>query len=361
LPRILVVIGTRPEAIKLAPVCTALRRDPAFSVEVCLTSQHTDLLAPMLSFFDVRADHDLSLGEPDQTLARLTARIVENVGRLLSRGYDRIIVQGDTTTAFGAALAAFYARIPVAHVEAGLRSGDLAAPFPEEANRRLADVVSDVLFAPTAGARAHLLAEGFDAKRIFVTGNTGIDALKDAVVRVHNKFDAVALKESDRLILVTAHRRESFGEGLSRIWRALTTLADADPSLHILYPLHPNPAVQRAAQTHPRIHTVAPLDYPSFVAALSRADLILTDSGGVQEEAPALGKRVLVLRDTTERPEGVAAGVAELVGTDEARIVSRARALLGETSPTVSPYGDGRAAARIVEVLKTGTLSEPFE
>jgi UDP-N-acetylglucosamine 2-epimerase (non-hydrolysing) len=367
--KILVVIGTRPEAIKLAPLVRALAADPAFSVEVCATSQHSDLLQQMLSFFAIDVTHDLQAGRPNQTLSALTGRVLEGVCDILRRTtYDAVVVQGDTTTAFAGGLAAFYERVPVAHVEAGLRSGDLAAPFPEEANRRLVDVVARWLFAPTADARAHLLREGYPAAQIFVTGNTGIDALLVArdIVKRESRPLPDGIPDDVPLALVTAHRRESFGPGMERICRAIRRLVDDEPALHALYPVHPNPNVREVAARvlggHPRVHLTAPLDYPDFVRALSTARLILTDSGGVQEEAPALGKRVLVLRETTERPEGVAADVAELVGTDEDRIVARAKALLAEgaSSTAVSPYGDGRASERIVEVLKTGRLTRAY-
>jgi UDP-N-acetylglucosamine 2-epimerase (non-hydrolysing) len=368
--RILVVIGTRPEAIKLAPLVRALEADPRFVVEVCASSQHGSLLHQMLGFFALRVDHDLQVMRDNQSLAGLTARLMEGVSGLLERGrFDVVVVQGDTSTAFVAALAAFYARVPVAHVEAGLRSGDLSAPFPEEANRRLADVLSRWLFAPTTDARQHLLDEGYPSEQIFVTGNTGIDALlvaRDLVASVERSLPG-GVPDGVPVALLTAHRRESFGEGLTRICRAARRLVDEEPALHLLYPVHPNPHVRAAVEAtladHPRIHLCAPLDYPDFVCALSRARLVMTDSGGVQEEAPALGRKVLVLRETTERPEGVAAGVAELVGTDEDRIVSRGRALLAEGEGggrIVSPYGDGRASARIVEVLATGALGSPF-
>jgi UDP-N-acetylglucosamine 2-epimerase (non-hydrolysing) len=312
--RVLVVIGTRPEAIKLAPLVHALSAAGGFSVRICITSQHTDLLAPMLAFFGLRPDVDLRVMTPGQTLAGVTTRVLGGMDELLAREqYDLIVVQGDTTTAFAAGLAAFYRHVPVAHVEAGLRSGDLARPFPEEANRRFVDVISAYLLAPTPGARANLVAEGYPAGRIFVTGNTGIDALFLAadIVRKQARPLPIDLPPGARLALVTAHRRESFGEGLARICTALVTLLERYPDLHLLYPVHPNPNVV----------------------------------------------------ETTNRPEGVAVGAAELVGTDTDRIVSRAAALLdgeGARHPVVSPYGDGRASERIVEVLRSGVLRSPF-
>ncbi len=367
--RVLVVIGTRPEAIKLAPLVRALRADGAFAVTACVTSQHRELLAPVLSFFGVPCDVDLQVMTPGQTLTEVTARVLAGVGEVLAGGaFDLAVVQGDTATAFAAGLAAFYARVPLAHVEAGLRSGDLARPFPEEGYRRLLDVLSAYLFAPTPAAARNLRAEGHPPGRIFVTGNTGIDALLAAAgqVRADPRPSPFAPGPGEWLVLVTAHRRESFGEGLGRVCRALAALVERHPGLRVLLPVHPNPNVREAVQAlHglPRVALVEPLEYPDMVRALLAADLVLTDSGGLQEEAPALGKRVLVLRETTERPEGVEAGAAELVGTDVDRIVGRVSALLGggvPPGPAVSPYGDGRACARVVEVLKTGALSSPF-
>jgi UDP-N-acetylglucosamine 2-epimerase len=368
--RVLVVVGTRPEAIKLAPLVLALQDDPAFAVTTCLTSQHREMVPRMMSFFGVPWALDLQAMTPGQTLAGLAARVLEGVAAGLARDrHDLVVVQGDTGTALAAGLAAFYAGVPLAHVEAGLRSGDLARPFPEEGNRRLLDAVSAWLFAPTPGAGARLRAEGQADDRVFVTGNTGIDALRLARRRLGDAPPPLPtpLRPGERLALVTAHRRESFGPGLERICRALLTLIDRHPGLRVLFPVHPNPSVSGTVRAalggHGRVHLAPPLDYPDFVAAMTAADLILTDSGGVQEEAPALGKRVLVLRDTTERPEGVAAGAAELVGTDEAVIVARASAWLaagGSAPAAASPYGDGRACERIVEALKTGRLARPF-
>jgi UDP-N-acetylglucosamine 2-epimerase (non-hydrolysing) len=367
---VLLAIGTRPEAIKVAPLYHALRSDPFFRVTTCITSQHRELLQQMLTFFDVRPDVDLQVMQPRQTLADLTCNVLRGADQLLAeRRPDLVVVQGDTTTAFTVGLAALYQRIKVAHVEAGLRSFDLQQPFPEEANRRLVDVFADYLFAPTDGAADNLRKEGYRSESIFVTGNTGIDALLMAteIVRRQGHPLPVNLPAGAKLALLTAHRRESFGDGLVRICQAVLKLLERHPNLHVLYPVHPNPNVQEAAQkylsAHPRGYLCAPLEYPGFVGALAAADLILTDSGGVQEEAPALGKRVLVLRETTERPEGIDAGVAELVGTDVEKIVDRATALLqgGDSrGAVISPYGDGRASARIVEVLKTGALTGAF-
>jgi UDP-N-acetylglucosamine 2-epimerase (non-hydrolysing) len=366
----LVVIGTRPEAIKLAPLIHALRRDPFFAVTTCVTSQHKDLLTPMLAFFNLTVDHDLQVMAPGQTLGDVTTKVLTGVGAILNaRKFDLVVVQGDTTTAFAAGVAAFYAHVPIAHVEAGLRSGNLEQPFPEEGNRRLVDVLAAYLFPPTEQAKANLVSEGHDGDKIFVTGNTGIDALLLARDLLHRQPVSlpILLGPNDRLLLVTAHRRESFGAGMERICQAILELSRNHPQLQVLFPVHPNPnvvqVVHRWLGGRDRIHLVKPLEYPEFVQALIAADAILSDSGGVQEEAPALGKRVLVLRETTERPEGIMTGAAELVGTDRERIVARVAAALidsGKRRVAVNPYGDGRASERIAEVLKTGALARPF-
>jgi UDP-N-acetylglucosamine 2-epimerase (non-hydrolysing) len=361
--RALVVIGTRPEAIKLAPVVHTLAAGPGVRVEVCLTSQHTDLIRPMLDFFRVPVDHDLKVMTSAQTLPDVAAKILHGVGAILRAApYDVVVVQGDTTTAFAGGLAGFYERVRVAHVEAGLRSFDLNHPFPEEAHRRFVDVFADYLFVPTPDARDNLLREGAEARRVFITGNSGIDALLIARDRVtaDRRPLPVPVPPDHRLLLVTAHRRESFGPPLEQVFRAVVALARGREDLSVLIPLHPNPNVRAAARVlagQPRVHVVEPLEYPDFVAAMARADVILTDSGGVQEEAPVLGKPVLVTRETTERPEGVAAGLAELVGTDAGRIVERVTALLAAPAGGREPaflYGDGSAAARIVQVLRDG-------
>ncbi len=359
--RALVVIGTRPEAIKLAPVVRALVAE-GVEVDCCLTGQHTDLVRPMLDFFRIPVAFDLNVMTPGQSLAGTAARILTGVaGVIAAGGYEWVVVQGDTTTAFAAGLAGHYAGVKVAHVEAGLRSFDLAHPFPEEAHRRLIDVFADALLVPTAQSRDNLLAEGVTPHRIHLTGNSGIDALLLARDRVLEGGVSlpVEVPPGHRLLLVTAHRRESFGAPLANVFRAVAALAAAHPDLTAVVPLHPNPNVRAAADVLaglPRVHLLPPLAYPEFVAAMVRADVIVTDSGGVQEEAPCLGTPVLVVRETTERPEGVAAGAAELVGTDPARIVARATALLAHP-PARTPrflYGDGKAAERIAGVLVGG-------
>ncbi len=367
--KVLVVLGTRPEAIKLAPVIRRLADDARFIVVTCVTSQHREMLDQVLKVFEILPRYDLAVMRPGQSLAGVTARVVQRVGEVVGRERpDVVLVQGDTTTTFAAALAAFYQRVPVGHVEAGLRTADRNQPFPEEINRRLTGVLADYHYAPTARGRANLLAEGVDPGRILVTGNTGIDALLLARGWARARAGADGLLAPDlsaprdrRLILVTAHRRESFGAPFEAICDAVRRITDRNPEVEVVYPVHLNPHVRRPVfgrlGGHPRIHLVEPLDYLAFVRAMDRAYLILTDSGGVQEEAPALGKPVLVMRHTTERPEAVEAGGARLVGTSVETIVPAVQQLLDD-APTYAamsragnPFGDGRASERIVEHL----------
>ena len=352
----------------MAPVIQAAAADPGFLSVVIATAQHRELLDQALGWFGIAADHDLALMQPDQPVHAVLARAVPCLVALLAAEKpDWVIVQGDTTTTFCAALAAFYRAIPVGHVEAGLRTRDLYRPFPEEANRRLTDVLARQCFAPTDRARANLLAEGVPPERIAVTGNTGIDALfalrdRQTATALGGAAHLDGLDAGARIILVTAHRRESFGRPLEGICRAVRRLALEFPDVVIVFPVHPNPEVQRPVHQQlegwPRVHLLPPLPYPDFVHLMQRAVLVLTDSGGIQEEAPSLGKPVLVLREVTERPEGVEAGAAVLVGTDEDRIVVEASRLL--RNPTAyeamarpaNPYGDGKAAIRILDVLR---------
>ncbi|MGH9788584.1 MAG: non-hydrolyzing UDP-N-acetylglucosamine 2-epimerase, partial [Candidatus Acidiferrales bacterium] len=342
--KILSIFGTRPEAIKLAPVIKALRaRPPEFASRVCVTGQHRELLDQVLRLFDIRPDHDLAVMQPDQSLFASTARILTALEPVLQQEQpDWVIVQGDTTTAFAASLAAFYARVPVAHVEAGLRSQNLAQPFPEEANRRLADALTTLFFAPTEGARQNLLAEGVPDSRIRVTGNTVIDALLDVAARPYDfsqgpraSLPLNADGSGRRIILVTAHRRESFGEQLRALCGAIRAVAERFPDAQVVYPVHLNPNVQQPVREllggFKNISLLEPLDYEPFVHLMKRSTLILTDSGGLQEEAPSLGVPVLVMREVTERPEGVAAGAARVVGTDPAKILAAAAELLDST------------------------------
>jgi UDP-N-acetylglucosamine 2-epimerase len=382
--RIAVVYGTRPEAIKMAPVVRALRQRPdAFEVVVCATAQHRELLDQVHRLFGLLPDHDLDLMTPGQGLNQLAARALAALDRLLTDlAPDWLLVQGDTTSAAAAALAAFHLGLRVGHVEAGLRTGDLARPFPEEANRRIVDLLADALFAPTELAARRLRQGGTDPARIFITGNTGIDALYQvagalagggrAAATAAGAVEAAASNgpgEEAGGILVTIHRRESFGEPLLAMLGAVGQLARRFPRLRWTYPVHPNPRVAGPAAAMlsgiPNLTLCPPLAYDELVRELLRSRLVLTDSGGLQEEAPAFGKPVLVLRDATERPEGIAAGVALLVGTDPRRIVAATERLLTDhdayrrMASVANPYGDGHAAERIAAIL-AGEPYQPF-
>lgn len=365
---ILSVIGTRPEAIKMAPVIQELQRWPDdFSSVVCSTGQHREMLDQALHLFDITPDYDLDVMTSNQALAQLTARLFVALDDALERVRPTcVLAEGDTTTAMVASIVSFYRGIPFGHVEAGLRTGDKRRPFPEEINRRLADVVTDLAFAPTERARQALLHEGFRQEDIFVTGNTVIDALLDIAGRPYDwsAGPLAALPEAGRFVLITAHRRESFGEAFRQMCLAIRDLADrfAPQGLHFVYPAHLNPNVRQpvgeilgAARN---VTLLEPLDYVSLTQLMKRSALILTDSGGIQEEAPSLGTPTLVLRETTERPEGIEAGVARLVGTSRERIVAEASRLLADPAEharmavRANPYGDGRAAARIVAILR---------
>lgn len=368
--RVLSVFGTRPEAIKMAPVLRALEVAGATS-RVCVTAQHRDMLDQVLALFSIKPDYDLDLMQPNQSLEGLTAAALTGISRILEQDRpDMVLVHGDTTTTLAASLAAFYRRIPVGHVEAGLRTGDIYAPFPEEVNRRLADGIATLHFAPTETARDNLLAEGRDTSSIFVTGNTVVDALfmmrdrlaTDAPLRTKVAAELPYPTQGRRLVLVTGHRRENFGDGFENICHALAELARRD-DIEIVYPVHLNPNVQKPVMailgSLDRVHLLKPIDYPRFVHLMSAAHIVITDSGGIQEEAPSLGKPVLVMRDVTERPEAVLAGTVKLVGTDHQRIVAEASALLDDVSAYTNmsrahnPYGDGNAAVRIAsEVMK---------
>jgi UDP-N-acetylglucosamine 2-epimerase (non-hydrolysing) len=366
--KILIVIGTRPEAIKLAPVVRALMRVPAFKIRVCLTGQHRQLLSQALSAFDIPVDWDLDLMAENQSLATLSSRILADLGSLLAReAPSLVIVQGDTTTAMAAALTAFQMRIPVAHVEAGLRSGDINQPWPEEMNRRLVAQMATYHFAPTPLSRLNLEAEGIDPAAIIETGNTVIDALKDAIARTHETPELssqihplLSEAEGRKLVLVTVHRRENLDRRLEEIGVALDRLAAREDTL-VVFPAHPNPQVMMLAEKLRRdgsaVRVIEPLDYFPFVALMQRADLILTDSGGIQEEAAALGRPILVLRECTERPEVLNGGNGRLIGTDGATIFEAASHLLNDEiarhamARAHTSFGDGRAADRIAESL----------
>jgi UDP-N-acetylglucosamine 2-epimerase (non-hydrolysing) len=370
-----VVLGTRPEAIKLMPVIAALKARPSLKVTVCATAQHRDLLDHVLQIAGIQPEIDLDLMRADQSLDSLASRLMGDLGPVLREAKpDRVIVQGDTTTAAMAALCAHYQKIPVAHVEAGLRSGDAGQPWPEEVNRKVVTQAADIHFAPTRVAADNLLAEQVDEADIHLTGNTVIDALLATVDRLDDLGAQTARSralidgaQGRRIVLVTCHRRENFGDGLAGIARALKTLARRG-DLEIVVPVHPNPAVGaalRSLASCARVRLVEPLDYIPFVHMLSACDLVLTDSGGVQEEAPALSKPVLVLRDKTERPEGIEAGCARLVGVNADTIVAEASRLLDDAGAYAamthggSPYGDGRAAERIADVLEAEALGLP--
>ena len=363
--KVLFVFGTRPEAIKLCPLVRLMADRPNFVTRVCVTAQHRSLLDQVLQAFEVRPDYDLDLMRPDQTLFQSTSRILAGLEPVLaSESLDIVLVQGDTTTTFCGALAAFYRKIPVGHVEAGLRTGDPYQPFPEETNRVLTSHLTTLHFAATEWAAGNLRAEGVPSDRVWVTGNTGIDAVLHVARQLENGhlpgYASRVGNGTRKLIVVTAHRRESFGEGFESICRALGRIAARD-DVEIVYPVHPNPNVQAPVNQYlrgvPNITLVEPLEYVPFVDLMRRAHLLLTDSGGVQEEGPSLGKPILVMREKTERPEAVTAGTVRLVGTDEEKIVSETTALLDDAkmheamARVHNPYGDGLASRRIADLI----------
>ena len=368
------MLGTRPEAIKLAPVITELEKlYPKFSSYVCATGQHRQMLDQVLELFNITPDYDLDIMTPGQSLAQLTSRVIESLSAVFVKEMpDLVLVQGDTTTAFCGALAAFYNKIPVGHIEAGLRTGNIYSPFPEEINRKLIGSIAHYHFAPTDYAKASLLKEGIDESKVYVTGNTVIDALN--VIRPRAESAAFLIRteleefiKDSKLVLITGHRRESFGEGFTNICLAIREIADSYHNVVFIYPVHLNPNVRTTVEKilgdHKRIRLIEPLSYLPFIWLMERSLIVLSDSGGVQEEAPSLGKPVLVMRDTTERPEGVSAGNAVLVGTKKERIVSILTkllddpGLLNKMSNVRNPYGDGKAAKRIVHVLSQDLLN----
>ncbi|GHH15464.1 UDP-N-acetylglucosamine 2-epimerase [Sphingomonas glacialis] len=369
--RILVIFGTRPEAIKLFPVVAALKAVPGLDVRTCVTAQHRGLLDQVLAIAGLTPDVDLDLMEPGQSLDRLTARLLTGLGDVMdAEKPDRVIVQGDTATAMVGALAAYYRKVPASHVEAGLRSGDIYQPWPEEVNRRIVAPIADQHFAPTQTAADALLRENIDPAMIHVTGNTVIDALHATRAKLAADpslaagLDDIATRfAGKKIVLVTTHRRENFGGGMDNIAHALGQIAERD-DVAIVFPMHPNPnvveAMNRVLGDRPNIARIDPLDYPHFIRALGLCHIALTDSGGVQEEAPALAKPVLVMRETTERPEGVAAGTAKLIGTDPERIVAEVTTLLDDPAAYAAmarahnPFGDGHASERIASIVAKG-------
>lgn len=367
----LCVFGTRPEAIKMAPVAIALGNDPSVDAKICVTGQHREMLDQVLNLFELVPDFDLNIMKPSQDLTDVTVRILEGLRSVFAEFVpDVVLVHGDTATTFAASLAAYYHRIPVAHVEAGLRTGDIYSPWPEEGNRKLTGALANLHFAPTQTSQANLLREGVPEKNVLVTGNTVIDALMMVIDRLKTdeELRKSAAKPSSfisterRIVLVTGHRRESFGDGFERICEALAHIANTHKDVDIIYPMHMNPNVRepvnRVLKDIKNVYLIEPLDYLPFVYLMEKSYLILTDSGGIQEEAPSLGKPVLVMRDTTERPEALKAGTVKLVGTDVQTMIAEVDELLNSQSAydkmsfAHNPYGDGNASRRIVETLK---------
>lgn len=374
--KILLVFGTRPEAIKMLPVAQALAQEPGIEARICVTAQHREMLDPVLELFETRPDFDLDVMAQAQGLEQITTRVLNGISNVLEEVRpDRMLVHGDTTTTMAASLAAYYQKVPVAHVEAGLRSGDPLQPWPEEINRRVTDVIADMYFAPTGRSRDNLLRENLPAKAIHVTGNTVIDALLAMVAQIENRPELAMrlagqfgfLDPHRPILLVTGHRRENFGPPFVSLCEAIRDLARAY-AIQVVYPVHLNPNVQQAVRKVldgvPHVHLIAPLDYLPFVYLMTRSYVILTDSGGIQEEAPALGKPVFLMRNITERPEAVEAGTVKLVGTDRSRIFGHVSNVLTDKAAydrmarARNPYGDGLAARRIADILANRATSE---
>ena len=368
--KILIVFGTRPEAIKMAPLVRMLKLDKKFNIMVCITGQHKEMLNQVLEIFNIVPDFDLSLMKSGQTLPELTSRILVGMHEVYKTFTpDIVLVHGDTTTTFSAALAAYYSKIPIGHVESGLRTGNNYSPWPEEINRKLTGALANIHFAPTQISKNNLLAENIDEKNIYVVGNTVVDSLllakgmlesdKNLSTQINSEFDY--LKDDMKLILVTGHRRESFGDGFERICKSIRKVALSNPDVQIIYPVHLNPNVQepvnRILSNINNVYLIDPQEYLPFVFLMNRAEIILTDSGGIQEEAPSLGKPVLVMRDNTERPEAISAGTVKLVGTQVENITNEIQLLLNDKlayktmSIASNPYGDGEACQRICEIL----------
>ncbi len=362
------IFGTRPEAIKLAPLILEFKKNTDFEVNVCVTAQHREMLDQVLEIFEIIPDVDLNLMQPNQTLSKLTAKVITSVDVYLENYQpDLIFVQGDTTTVFAVSLVAFYKKIRIAHVEAGLRTWNKYSPFPEEINRVLTSRLADFHFAPTETSKENLLREGINGKDIFITGNTVIDALFLAKEKIENDFPAIPglapdiFENGNKNVLITGHRRENFGRGFEQICEAVANLAQEFPDVNFIYPVHLNPNVQKPVNKYlshqKNIYLINPLGYLPFVAVMYKSDIVLTDSGGVQEEAPSFGKPVLVMRENTERPEAVTAGTVKLVGTDSEKIFSEVKTLLTNSAAysrmanAVNPYGDGLASKRIVKII----------
>ena len=368
--KVSVIFGTRPEAIKLAPVILELKKHNEIECHICVTAQHREMLDQVLEIFDIIPDTDLNLMKPNQSLARLTALAVTAIDEYLENERpDLVLVQGDTTTVLSASIAAFYHKIPIGHVEAGLRTGNMESPWPEEANRILTSHLASIHFAPTEISQQNLIREGISPSNIVITGNTVIDALFIALKKIKEKppeipgiTNTLLVRNNSKIVLITGHRRENFGKGFESICIAISELARRFPEVHFVYPVHLNPNVRSVvipmlSSQSTNIHLIDPLPYLPFVALLNRATFVLTDSGGIQEETPSLGKPVLVMRDTSERPEAISAGTAKLVGTSSEKIVREASLLLTDRTAYESmvkkhnPYGDGKAAEKIVEII----------
>lgn len=359
------VFGTRPEGIKMAPIIKEMEKEEGIENIVCITAQHREMLDQVLNLFNIEPDYDLNIFKPGQSLTEITTRALEGLEEVIKKEKpDLLLVQGDTTTVFSGALAAFYQKVKVGHVEAGLRSGNLYSPYPEEANRRLTGIVTDFHFAPTEESRENLLREGYPEEKIYITGNTVIDALQYAVkddynfqIPLLNKLDY----ENKKIVLLTSHRRENIGKPMENVFSAVKDIVEKHRKVEVVFPIHLNPKVREIAHSvfkeNPRIHLIEPLDYEPFTNLMAKSHLIVTDSGGLQEEAPSLGKPVLVIREETERPEGIEAGTARLVGTSYNKVFKEMDTLLSnkeeykKMANAVNPYGDGRASKRIVDII----------
>lgn len=361
--KVMTIFGTRPEAIKMAPLVLELeKQSDRFESIVTITAQHREMLDQVLEIFDISPDYDLDIMKPNQSLSQITSNVIVGLEKVMKEANpDIVLVHGDTTTTFAASIAAFYQQIKIGHVEAGLRTYDKYSPYPEEMNRQLTDVLTDIYFAPTINSRKNLLIENFPEEKIYITGNTAIDALKETVQQDYNHEVLNNIQKENRLILVTMHRRENIGEPMERVFQAMRTVVDSHQDVEIVYPVHLNPLVQETAQkhlgNHERIHLIDPLEVTDFHNIAARSYMIMSDSGGVQEEAPSLGVPVLVLRDTTERPEGVKANTLRLVGTTTEAVLSNMTELLdnlesySKMSKASNPYGDGTASKRILEAI----------